>query len=222
VTANTGAKPHNETLLDLGCGTGGLLAAAGRRYRLVVGVDVAFRWLLVGRLRLIEAGVDAPLLCANAEHLPIANGVFDRIIANDLLEHVADPAKVLAECRRVTAPGGHCYLSTNNRYSLAPEPHVQVWGVGFVARGLQAPYVQAARGHSYQNVRLLSGGELRRLAKRAGMACGRIEPAPLFGRHLGERLARLAGFYNTVRLAPLLRTLLGLVGPRIQALSKPE
>jgi SAM-dependent methyltransferase/uncharacterized protein YbaR (Trm112 family) len=223
-----GSVPHAvesaqpATLLDLGCGTAGLLAAAGRRFRLAVGVDVAFRWLLVGRLRLQEAGSDSPLLCANAEHLPFSSGVFDRITANDLLEHVADPSEVLAECRRVVAPRGCCYLSTNNRYSLVPEPHVQVWGVGLLARGLQAAYVQAMRGHSYQNVRLLSGSELRRLAARARLPAGtRTEPAPLFARHLGRGLERLVGAYNRARLLPAVRLVLGLVGPRLQTLCLP-
>jgi SAM-dependent methyltransferase len=210
------------TLLDLGCGTAGLLAAAGRRFPLSVGIDVAFRWLLVGRLRLREAGLDSPLVCANAEYLPFAGGGFDRITASDLLEHVVDPAQVLAECRRVVAPRGCCYLATNNRYSLAPEPHVQVWGVGFLARGLQARYVQSARGHSYQNVRLLSGRELRRLATRAELRCTSLEPAPLFASHLGKNLDRLVGAYNVLRRLPPLRTLLSLLGPRLQTLCLPR
>jgi SAM-dependent methyltransferase len=155
------------------------------------------------------------LICANAEYLPLAKGAFGCVIANDLLEHVVDPAGVLAECRRVMAPGGHCYLAINNRYSLAPEPHVQVWGVGLLARGLQAPYVQATRGHSYRNVSLLSGCELRRLAEGAGLRCGRIEPAPLFARHLGAKMQRLVDCYNACRLAPP-----RLAGPRVQALCR--
>jgi SAM-dependent methyltransferase len=197
-----------------------LLAAAAQRGP-AVGVDVAFRWLLVGRLRLREAGYDAPLICANAEHLPFEGGGFGRIIANDLLEHVVEPAAVLEECRRVVAPRGHCYFATNNRFSLAPEPHVQVWGVGLLARGLQASYVQSMRDHSYSNVRLLSGGELRRRAVAAGFRCGRVDPAPLFARHLGGPLDRIVRFYNRWRLAPPLRPVLRVSGPRVQALCRP-
>jgi SAM-dependent methyltransferase/uncharacterized protein YbaR (Trm112 family) len=215
--AEPGVRPN---LLDLGCGTAGLLAAASR-FRSAVGVDVAFRWLLVGRLRLREAGRDAPLVCANAEYLPFADGSFDRIIANDLLEHVVAPGAVLAECRRVVAPRGCGYFSTNNRFSLAPEPHVQVWGVGFLARGLQSSYVRSMRDHSYRNVSLLSGGELRRRARRAGLRCARVEPAPLFARHLGANLDRLVSLYNRWRLAPGLCPLLALGGPRLQALCRP-
>jgi hypothetical protein len=130
--------------------------------------------------------------------------------------------EVLAECRRLVAPRGCCYLSTNNRYSLAAEPHVQVWGVGFLARGLQAAYVQSMRGHAYRNVRLLSGCELRRLAARARLPCTSMEPAPLFARHLGRGLDRLVGVYNRARLLPLMHRLLELVGPRLQTLCFPS
>ncbi len=210
---------RSKALLDLGCGTAGLLAAARSRFGLAVGVDVAFRWLLVGRLRLREAGLDPLLICANAEYLPF-RGVFDRIIANDLLEHVVEPARVLAECRRLVAPTGCCYLSTNNRYSLAPEPHVRLWGVGFLSRGLQASYVHAARDHSYENVSLLSSREMRRLASRAGLRCSRVEPAPLFARHLGKNAEVLVSLYNRLRLLPPAAVFLGLVGPRVQSLCR--
>jgi ubiquinone/menaquinone biosynthesis C-methylase UbiE/uncharacterized protein YbaR (Trm112 family) len=213
-----GEKPRQVKLLDLGCGTGGLLAAAGSRFRFAAGADVAFRWLLVGRLRLRSAGLDPPLICANAEYLPFADGRFDLITANDLLEHVVAPSQVLKECRRVVAPRGCCYLATNNRFSLAPEPHVRVWGVGFLARGLQAPYVRSMRGHSYQNVRLLSARELRRLAAPAGLRCANVEPAPLYARHLGGNLEQLVDAYNHIRLLPGFREVLALAGARLQAL----
>ena len=218
---HAGESTRPRALLDIGCGTAGLLAAAGSRFGATVGVDVAFRWLLVGRLRLREAGLDSPLICANAEYLPFRAGAFDLVMANDLLEHVVVPAKVLTECRRVVAPAGYCYLATNNRYSLAPEPHVQLWGVGFLPRGLQVPYVQSIRDHSYQNVSLISGGELRRLAADAGLRCPGIEPAPLFARHFGETIDRVAGAYNRLRLLGPLRALLGLLGPRVQTLCRP-
>ena len=210
-----------NTLLDLGCGTAGLLAATGSRFQLAAGVDVAFRWLLVGRLRLNEAGLDCPLICANAEHLPFRGGAFDRIIANDLLEHVVEPGQVLAECRRVIAAAGSCYLATNNRYSLAPEPHVQLWGVGWLARGLQSSYVQSMRNHTYRNVSLLSANELRRLAAKAGLDCKSTEAAPLYARHLGETIERIVKVYNNLRLAQPLRPLLRLLGPRVQAMCLP-
>lgn len=218
----TGVGEAESVLLDLGCATGGLLLAAARRFRLAVGIDVAFRWLLIGRLRLREAGVDPPLVCANAEHLPFAGSAFDLVLASDLVEHVVDPAAVLKECRRAISRAGTCYLATNNRYSLAPEPHVHLWGVGFLPEGLQKAYVRALRNHSYENVRLLSGGALVRLAAQAGFQRPLIEPAPLYARHLGEKMDRLVQAYNSRRLDLPYRPVLARLAPRIQALLRPR
>ena len=48
----------------------------------------------------------------NAEQLPFANASFDLIIANHLLEHVAEPARALAEFHRCLSPGGMLIAQT--------------------------------------------------------------------------------------------------------------
>src|SRR5262249_33882669 len=120
-------------ILDLGCGSGSFLAAVGARAGPVCGVDVAFRWLLVARKRLGGGGLGrAPLACACAEALPVTDGSLAGVVAGDVFEHVADQAATLAEAFRALRPGGRAFFATPNRYSLGPEPHVQVWGVGFL------------------------------------------------------------------------------------------
>ncbi len=176
-------------LLDLGCGSCGLLAAAARRGVDAVGVDAAFRWLLIGRERLREMELDPPLVCANAEALPFAGNSFPTICANDLFEHLVEPQPAASEIARALAPGGRLHASTNNRYSLLPEPHVRLWGVGWLPRRWQARYVQALRRHDYSRVRLLGPGELRRLAEHAGLEAESVRAAPIQARHL-EGLAR--------------------------------
>ena len=44
------------TALDLGCGTAPLSIAATKRYKVVAGVDIAFRWLVVAKKRVAEMG----------------------------------------------------------------------------------------------------------------------------------------------------------------------
>src|SRR5262245_32531802 len=102
-------------LLEIGCGTGPLLVAAAKRFDSVAGIDIAFRWLVVGKKRLAEAGLaDVPLICACAEALPFRAANFDRVVADSVLEHVADQEAVLKEAYRVMRPGGRLLLATPN------------------------------------------------------------------------------------------------------------
>jgi ubiquinone/menaquinone biosynthesis C-methylase UbiE len=201
-------------LLDVGCATGGLMAAAGRRGGEVVGVDVAFRWLVVGKVRLRETGVSTMLVCANAEHLPFPDEAFGALTANDLVEHVVDPVPVMRECRRVLRPAGSAYFSTNNRYSALPEPHVGVWGVGWLPRGWQARYVEMITGRPYRNICLRSGPELALLTREAGFGAGRIEAAPLSS--APEYRAGAQALYQRLRKWRPMRW----VGPRVQLLCR--
>jgi SAM-dependent methyltransferase len=190
-------------LLDVGCSTGGLVAAAGRRGADVAGLDVALRWLVVAKVRLREAGVEAPLVCANAEHMPFPEGAFAVTTAHDLMEHVADPAPVFRELRRVLREGGICVASTNNRYSALPEPHAGVWGAGWLPRRMQAGYVELISGRPYRNICLRSGPELQRYAREAGfrevkLGAARLSSAPDF-RPAAQALYRRLRRYTWMR-----------------------
>jgi SAM-dependent methyltransferase len=52
-----------------------------------------------------EARVDRPLFDADAAAMPFADGVFDYVICSHVLEHVVDPAAVVAEITRVGRAG---------------------------------------------------------------------------------------------------------------------
>jgi uncharacterized protein YbaR (Trm112 family) len=67
------------SFLEIGCGTAALLLTAAGRYERVVGVDIAFRWLIIAKKRLEEAGADIPLISACAEALPFPDRAFDRV-----------------------------------------------------------------------------------------------------------------------------------------------
>lgn len=210
---------QGRALLDLGCSTGGMVVASARRGWNAVGIDVALRWLIIGRVRLAEAGVSQALVCANAEHLPFASETLDAVTANDLLEHSGDPQAVLHEARRVCATGARAVFTGNNRYAPLPEPQLRIWGVTQLPRRWQARYVSWRRPdvHRYR-VLVPSAWEVARMLKRARFASVEIEPAPLLAPHwppgAGTRLLRV---YNRVRRLPLLRPLLRLIGPRLLA-----
>jgi ubiquinone/menaquinone biosynthesis C-methylase UbiE/uncharacterized protein YbaR (Trm112 family) len=168
-----------EAGLEIGCGTGGFLRVAATRFRTVVGVDVALRWLVIARRRLQETGERIALVCGSATHLPFANGAFQAVAGFHVLEHTTAAQVVLAESARVLASGGSCFVVTPNRFSLGPEPCVRVWGVGFMPRALATVYVRLIAGVPYRNIRLLSAFELRRCFARAGFGTWRVDAAPI-------------------------------------------
>lgn len=93
-------------VLDLGCGTGRWLAAqrdalADPRVT-ALGVDPSSAMLAEARAK----GVDAALVRAAAEALPIATGAVDYLVCSYAFHHFADKDRALDEVSRVLAPGG--------------------------------------------------------------------------------------------------------------------
>lgn len=219
--------PKDETrrcVLEIGCGTGGFLAAASERLNQIVGVDIAFRWLVIARQQLEEAGADVPLICACAEHLPFRDDSFDVLVAESTLEHVNDQERALRESRRVARDHARFYLSTTNRWSVTPEPHVGVWGVGFLPRRWMSPYVERVKGIPYEHLRPVSIFELRRLLRRADFRAieSFLPPIPQAMQDMfseGER--RQVAIYDFVRKIPGLRHILHLFGPMLHVLARP-
>lgn len=215
---DAGAPPDGPWL-DVGCGTADIVVAAARRGQVVVGVDLAFRWLVAARRRLEEAGVEGLLVCANGEHLPFADGTFARVVALGTLEHCRDAEALVGQARRVLRARGSLHLRTTNRFSLLREPHVGVWGVGFVPRRWADAYVRWRSGQRYLHHRPLSRRELRRGLRRAGFAHVRVEPSALLAsdrRRLG-RAARAAGWYQALRQLPPTRAALSWIAPLLDA-----
>ena len=208
------------SLLDVGCGAGVLLQTVGARFDTVVGVDVGFRWLVVARRGLEQAGVPAALVCACADHLPFPGGTFDTVSSVALLEHVPDARAALAELGRVQRPGGRLVTWTSNRFSLAPEPHVRVWGVGFLPRRWMPAYVRWRRGMAYEKKRLLSRFELARDMRAAGYGSVRfhLPPVTTADRDGASRLERIgAGLYGALRRFPGIRWFVSAVFPVLLA-----
>lgn len=188
-------RPLTGPLLDLGCGQAGLLEAAGASGLTAVGLDAAFRWLLVARRRLSK---DALIVCANAGAIPFRTATFPMVVANDLMEHVTDAEAVIESAAVVCSE--RLYVASNNRWSAAPEPHVRLFGVGWLPRRWQRTYVQAFRDHDYSRVRLPSRREVEALLTAEGFDVRASGSAPVFGEHLTARSRRLADFAS--RLGP--------------------
>ncbi len=104
-------------VLDVGCGGGILADAMARAGAHVLGIDMSAKALGVARLHALEAGttgVDYRESTAEALAADMP-GVFDVVTCMEMLEHVPDPASVVAACARLVKPGGHVFFSTINR-----------------------------------------------------------------------------------------------------------
>jgi ubiquinone/menaquinone biosynthesis C-methylase UbiE/predicted RNA-binding Zn-ribbon protein involved in translation (DUF1610 family) len=216
--ARAGDDASRGWWLDVGCGTADLVVAAAHRGVRAVGIDIAFRWLVVARRRLQLAGLSTPLVCCNAEHLPFETGSFSRVVSLGTLEHCLDAGLVLSESARVLRPGGTLHLRTVNRFTLLPEPHVGVWGVGYVPRRWADAYVRWRSGQRYQHHRLLSPRELRRDLARAGFRRVRLGAAPLLDadREGTGAVAAAAPVYELCRRAPGLGRILSWGAPLLE------
>ena len=202
--------------LEIGSGTGGFLVAASEVFEQVVGLDIALRWLIIAKKRLEETGSSATLICACAEYLPFADDSFELVVGSDVIEHTQGQLELLQESYRVLRAGGSLFLATPNRWSLTPEPHVKLWGVGFLPKAWREPYVRWARRIPYQNISTLNFFDVRRLVlqtrfKRWQLLLPEFHP---------DHTARLAAweraaipFYHVLKNMPVVNWFLYLFGP---------
>jgi ubiquinone/menaquinone biosynthesis C-methylase UbiE len=164
------------------------------------------------------SGVAVEFICCNAEHLPFADGAFARVASIGTIEHCRDADRVLAEARRVLAPGGDLRLRTVNRYTMLREPHVGIWGVGLVPRRFADRYVRSRGGLGYEHHRPLSARELRRGMRRAGFDRVRVDPAELLETERAKlaAVAWAANVYDRARTVPVTRNVLRWSAPLLE------
>ncbi len=206
--------------LDVGCGTADIVAAGAGRGLTIVGVDIALRWLVIAARRPELEHRGMQLVCANGEHLPFADESFVRVVSLGTLEHCRDADRVIADSKRVLRRGGLLRVRTVNRYSLLPEPHVGVWGVGLVPRRWADDYVRRVSDQRYQHHRPLSARELARGFHRAGLSDVQVGAAAV----LAADRARLAGgmrwlvpLYERLREARIVGSMIRWVAPLLDA-----
>ncbi len=105
-----------KRVVDVGCGGGILAEAMAAKGARVTGIDLADKPLKVATLHGIEVGSHVEYRLVSAEDLAAeAPGAYDVVTCMEMLEHVPDPASIVAACARLARPGGHVFFSTINR-----------------------------------------------------------------------------------------------------------
>ncbi len=151
---------QGKTVVDVGCGGGILSEAMAARGATVLGIDVGEKALGVARLHKLETGASVESRLIAAEKLAAeAPGAFDVVTCMELLEHVPDPAAIVAACATLAKSGGIVAVSTINRnpkaYALAIVGAEYV--LGMLPRGT----------HDY--AKFLKPSEVTAYGRRAGL-----------------------------------------------------
>lgn len=161
---------QGKNVLDLGCAGGFMAEAMTARGARVVGIDPAADAVAAARRHASATGLTIQYDVGVGEALPYDNASFDAVVCVDVLEHVADLSRVLAEVARVLRPGGVFLFDTINRNPIARLATITIAEdvLGLLPQGTHDPALY------------IKPGELRHAMQTAGLV-----PGPVTG--LGPR-----------------------------------
>lgn len=109
-----------KRIIDVGCGGGILTESLAALGAVAFGIDLSQQLLDVAKLHGLESGVSAHYEKITVEDLAAKkSGKFDHLTCMEMLEHVPDPAAIIAACGKLVAPGGMLFFSTLNRVAKA-------------------------------------------------------------------------------------------------------
>jgi len=110
------ASLKGKTVVDVGCGGGILAESMALKGANVLGIDMGKAPLSVASLHKLESGAELEYQQITAEELAERDaGKYDVVTCMEMLEHVPDPASVIAACSKLVKPDGHVFFSTINR-----------------------------------------------------------------------------------------------------------
>jgi len=146
-------------VLDVGCGGGLLAEGLARHGARVTGIDLAPAMIEVAQLHAASEGLNIDYRLTAADALP-GGAPFDIVTCMEMLEHVPQPARMVATLAALVRPGGAVFISTVNRnlrsflMAIVGAEHV----LALIPRGT----------HEYE--RLIRPAELARWARAAQLS----------------------------------------------------
>jgi len=107
-------------ILDVGCGGGLVSEPLARLGAHVTGVDAGDANIKAAMVHADSHHIDVDYRVGTVEGLIAANeDPYDIVLTLEVVEHVADPARFLADCARLVRPGGLMLVATINRTAKA-------------------------------------------------------------------------------------------------------
>lgn len=163
-----------KSILDVGCGTGGLgqIINSDSRY---VGLDYHLHVL-----RWAQSAPNRNFLQGSAPHLPFADDSFDLIFAFDVVEHLIGGKEwqlaFFLELKRVLRRLGMIFLTTPN-FWYPYDAHSQTYGAQFLPPRLADSYIKwrnsafLAEHGSFREIHLMTPHFLKKTLSHSGLVC---------------------------------------------------
>ncbi len=157
------ADLNRGRVLDVGCGGGILTEALAREGAAVTGIDLGAAALEAARAHQHISGVPVRYRRIAVETLAAEKpGAFETVVCMELLEHVPDPAAVVAACARLVRAGGNVFFATLNRTPTAY----------LLAIVMAEMILRIVPGGTHQYRRFIRPRDLRTWARQAGLDDG--------------------------------------------------
>jgi len=159
IVESTGAGP-NDTVLDVACGGGIVVCAFARVVKHATGIDLTPAMLDRARAYAAEQGLtNVSWKQGDVLPLPYPDGSFSLVTSRFAFHHFLEPKAVLAEMKRVCAPGGRVAVIDSE---ASPDP----------AKAAEFNRMEKLRDPSH--VRAMPLAELQQLFAAAGMPSPRV------------------------------------------------
>lgn len=225
------------TVLDAGCGEGGLSILMAQRGAQVTGVDLSKPNVGVARHRAVESAVVARFVVADLTQLPFADDAFDIVLSSHVIEHLPDPTAALLELRRVAKdrvliamptclnPAAWVLLGGGTYWRLSKRAPV-AWLIGLLRtlaaliRGTEGPQEGYAGRKELPHIWRFPWAMIR-MIEQAGLEVEDIEAGPLVVPYLAQYFPPLRSFQrglNGLGRLPLIRYL----GYGTHAVARPK
>ena len=107
---------QGSRVLDVGTGAGDAARYAMARGAEATGVDVAAAMVEIA----VRRNPKATFVQAAATDLPFADGSFDAVVGNNVIQHIGEPGQAACELKRILAPGGRIALSSWDAAERSP------------------------------------------------------------------------------------------------------
>jgi SAM-dependent methyltransferase len=159
-------------VLDIGCGAGAVTAELVKRGHTVFGLDIQDEAIRRAQLR----GLQARVADLNGP-LPFRDRSMDVVLAADIIEHLYDPVRLLAEIRRVLTDDGYALLVIPHHFDIIQRLRM-LFGRGIVSAE-HLHYCSEYKPWNYVHIRFFTLAEAQELVRVSGFKIECKEPVPL-------------------------------------------